>query len=187
MNNNNENNNNENNNNENNNNGNVYWITGLSGAGKTTIGIKLYNYLKSKKDNVIRLDGDIMREVFQNKDYSAEGRKALGYQYARLCRMLSSQGIDVVICCIVMFDEVREWNRENIPNYHEIFLDVTMDELIKRNQKGIYTNAMNDKTQSVYGISINAELPTTPDLVIKNYGSISADNAFDIIVEAFEL
>ena len=167
----------------NNNIGNVYWITGLYGAGKTTVGIKLYEYLKSIKDNVIRLDGDIMREVFQNKDYSIEGRRALGYQYARLCRMLSAQGIDVVICCIVMFDEVRKWNRENIPNYHEIFLDVAMDELIRRNQKGIYT----DKTQSVYGISIDAELPKAPDLTIKNYGNVSADIAFVEIVEAFDL
>lgn len=170
-----------------NNSGNVYWITGLSGAGKTTVGIKLYEYLKSTKDNVIRLDGDIMREVFQNKDYSTEGRRVLGYQYARLCKMLSAQGIDVVICCIVMFDEVRVWNRENIVNYHEIFLDVTMDELIKRNQKGIYTNAMKDKSQSVYGISIEAELPKCSDLIIKNYGDVSPDVAFNQILEAFNL
>ena len=165
--------------------GTVYWITGLSGAGKTTIGIKLYEYLKEKKDNIIRLDGDVMREVFNNKDYSSEGRKALGYQYARLCKMLSNQGIDVVICVCVMFDEIRQWNRDNISNYKEIFLDVTMDELIKRNQKGIYTKAMNSKSQSVYGISIDAQLPKTPDLIIENYGKTTADNAFEQIVEEF--
>ena len=55
--------------------GNLYWITGLSGAGKTTIGTLLYEYLKSKKDNVVFIDGDKTREVFQNKDYSEDGRR----------------------------------------------------------------------------------------------------------------
>ena len=148
--------------------GNVYWITGLSGAGKTTVGDKVYAHIKKTKSNVIRLDGDMMREVFQNKDYSLEGRKRLGYQYARLCRMLSEQGMDVVISAIVMFDEIRSWNRENIPCYKEVFLDVSMEELMKRNQKGIYTQAKSDKNQQVYGVSIDAELPKTPDLVIHN-------------------
>lgn len=165
--------------------GTVYWITGLSGAGKTTIGIKLYEYLRKQKKNVVRLDGDIMREVFNNTDYSVEGRKSLGYQYARLSKLLSEQGIDVVISVIVMFEEVRIWNRENINEYREIFLNVTMDELIKRNQKGIYTNAIKDSSHSVYGISINAELPCNPDLIIDNYGDTSPEDAFLQIIGRF--
>lgn len=171
-----------------NNNGNVgrvYWITGLSGAGKTTVGTKFYNYLKGKKDNVIRLDGDIMREVFQNSDYSSEGRKALGYQYSRLCRMIAAQGIDVVICTIVMYDEVREWNRKNIENYKEIYLEVSMEELIKRDQKGLYTKAKSGDGTSLYGITLDVELPKHPDLVIENYGDISADDSFAIIRDTF--
>lgn len=46
--------------------------------------------------------------------------------------MLSDQGIDVIICKISMYDEVREWNRENIENYCEIYIEVPIDELIRR-------------------------------------------------------
>ncbi len=159
--------------------GTVYWVTGLSGAGKTTVGTMLYDHIKSKKDNVIRLDGDILREVFQNKDYSREGRKALGYQYSRLCKMIASQGIDVVICTIAMFDELRAWNRENIENYMEIYLEVTMEELIRRDQKGMYTNAQTDLS----GVSQEAELPKNPDVVIKNYGTITPEMALKTILQ----
>lgn len=53
----------------------VYWITGLSGAGKTTLGQLLYRDQKAKKENVAILDGDELREIINNKDYSGEGRK----------------------------------------------------------------------------------------------------------------
>ena len=162
--------------------GNVFWITGLSGAGKTTIGTMLYKYLKSKKDNVIRLDGDIMREVFQNNDYSAEARKNLGYQYSRLIRMIADQGIDVVICTVAMFDDIRLWNRNYIENYNEIYLEVSIEELRRRDQKGLYTTS----TVNVCGVSQMAELPKNPDLIIKNYGNITPEIAFTQLLNYIE-
>lgn len=158
--------------------GRVYWITGLSGAGKTTVGKLLYNHLLSQKDNVVRLDGDILREVFQNKDYTREGRRALGFQYSRLCNMIAKQGIDVVICTVAMFDDVRAWNRENIENYVEVYLEVSMEELIKRDQKGMYTG----KESDLSGVTQEAELPKNPDLVIKNYGETKPEVALEIIL-----
>lgn len=163
--------------------GRVYWITGLSGAGKTTIGVMVYEHIRKKKANVIRLDGDILRTVFNNLDYSLEGRKRLGYEYARLCRMLSEQGIDVIICTVAMFDEIRDWNRQNIEDYCEIFLDVEMDELIRRNQKGLYKDSNGQSKSEVYGLNLAAELPKNPDIVIKNYGEVTPEIAFRQIME----
>lgn len=168
-------------------NGTVYWITGLSGAGKTTVGTKLYNYLKIKKISVIMLDGDVLRQVFKNQDYSYEGRKLLALQYGRLCKMISDQGINVVICTISAYDDVRMWNRENIPNYREIFLDVEMEELIRRDQKNIYSRAKNNNEDNVCGLNLQIELPKAPDLIIKNYGCINPDRAFEMIVDKFNL
>lgn len=159
--------------------GRVYWITGLSGAGKTTVGKLLYDSIKARKDNVIRLDGDVLREVFQNKDYTRSGRKKLGFEYSRLCRMIASQGIDVVICTVAMFDDLREWNRLNIENYVEIYLEVPMNELIRRDQKGMYSHVQ----ENLSGVSQEAELPKNPDLVIKNYGNVSPEDAVQIIIE----
>ena len=74
----------------------VYWITGLSGAGKTTIGTLFSKYLREKQKNVLFLDGDTLREVFGNDlGYSREDRFRCSMRYSRLCRLLSEQGQDV--------------------------------------------------------------------------------------------
>ncbi len=54
----------------------LYWITGLSGAGKSTIGNKLYYELKRQQDNVVLLDGDILKQIVNdNPGYTLEERK----------------------------------------------------------------------------------------------------------------
>lgn len=165
--------------------GTVYWITGLSGAGKTTVGTMFYEQIKETKDNVIRLDGDILRSVFLNQDYSTEGRKALGYEYSRLCKMIATQGIDVVICTVVMYDEVRKWNRENIEKYREVYLEVPIEELSRRDQKGLYSKAKSTDDTPVCGITLDVELPKNPDLVIRNYGNTTPEEACRQIIESF--
>ena len=60
--------------------------------------------------------------------------------HGRLCQLLTNQGIDVVICTIAMFDEIRDWNRKNIANHLEVFLDVDYEVLRKRNKKGLYAS-----------------------------------------------
>lgn len=167
--------------------GRLFWITGLSGAGKTTISTLLYNYLKEKQDNIVLLDGDIVREVYQNKDYTNEGRKKIAYMNMRLCKMLTDQGIDVVAAFIAMMDEYRDWNRNNIDNYYEIYLHVPMEELIRRDSKGIYKRALNHEITDVYGIDMPYEEPKKPDIRITNDLSYTPEEVLDILVKKFNL
>lgn len=165
----------------------VYWITGLSGAGKTTLGRLLYRDQKAEKENVVILDGDELREIINNKDYSKEGRKQVAKQYSKMCKMLSDQGIDVVICTISMYDEVREWNRENIENYCEIFIEVPMDELIRRDQKKLYSRALKRELTNVMGIDTDFEAPKNPDIKINNDGYLEVKDVYDILKEKIEV
>lgn len=154
------------------NSGDVYWITGLSGAGKTTIGRLIYNELAAVKPNVVFLDGDELREVFGNDlGHSRADRIKSAMRNARLCKMLSEQGIDVVCATISLFHECQQWNRENIPGYIEIFLDVPITTLTERDRKGVYS-----KESDIVGVHIEPETPVQPDIVIINDGSDSADN-----------
>lgn len=163
--------------------GKVYWLTGLSGAGKTTIGKELFVNLKSKKDNVIFLDGDELREVFDCKEYDFDSRKNIAYKYSRLCQMLSNQGMDVVICTISMFNDVRAWNRNNIENYVEVYIKVDKDVLIKRNQKNLYSSVLDNKINSVMGMDIKFEEPISPDLIINNNNLEPVNKAVSKILE----
>src|SRR5699024_12233921 len=71
------------------------------------------------------------------------------------------------LCCTIsMFDNVRQWNRENIPGYIEIYIKVSMETLQKRDQKGLYTNS----DGSVAGVNFAIEEPKNPDLILENDG-----------------
>lgn len=162
--------------------GRVYWITGLSGAGKTTIGRELWRRLRAAGRSAVFLDGDALREVIaEDLGHTLASRRKSALRNARLCRMLSSQGQDVVCPTISMFHEVQRWNRENIPGYREIYLRVPLEELQRRDAKGIYAAARRGELQDVVGLDVAAEIPEAPDLVLDNFGPLRIDAAVDRI------
>ncbi|MEZ3508128.1 MAG: adenylyl-sulfate kinase [Lachnospiraceae bacterium] len=151
--------------------GTVYWITGLSGAGKTTIGKLLYQKMREMYPNTVFLDGDILRKVFgDDLGSTKEERRKCAMRYARICAMLQEQGLNVICCTISMFDSVRDWNRKNIRNYKEIYIKVTMDTLRERDQKGLYSGLTQEKQKDVVGIHMDVEEPKHPDVIIENDG-----------------
>ena len=101
---------------------------------------------------------------------------------ARLCRLLAGQGADVVCATISLFHEVQRWNRENIPGYREIYLRVPIDELRRRDNKGIYAGAQGGDARDVVGLDVPAETPESPDLVLDNYGALDVATAVDRIL-----
>ena len=164
--------------------GRVFWITGLSGAGKTTVGKILYERLKKCRDNIVFLDGDILREIFGNDlGYTFEERHKSALRNAKICRLLSAQGIHVVCCTISMFKDVRKWNRDQNTNYTEIYLKVPIEVLHQRNQKNLYAAC----AQDLVGIGVGMEEPEHPDIEIINDGRFTPDDIVDIIFEKVDI
>ena len=111
----------------------VYWICGLAGSGKTTIARQFTDYLKEKNIKPIIIDGDNIRKVFKlDKDYSRKGRLEIARVYSHLSKMLSDQGFVVIVSVIAMFKEIQNYNRNEIKNYVEVFLDVPIEKLVER-------------------------------------------------------
>ncbi len=146
--------------------GTVYFFTGLAGAGKTTIGGLFYRRLKEKKSNAFCADGDAMDGVIERSGYSTASRKREAKQLFHFCRALAEQGIDVVVCSISMYDEIRDWNRANIDNYKEIYIKVTRDTLYRRDQKKLYSSG----AKEVVGVDLPWDEPKNPDAVVENDG-----------------
>ena len=161
--------------------GKVYWITGLSGAGKTTLGRLWVEELRQGGDPAVFLDGDELRQVFgDDLGFTPEDRRKSAMRNARLCALLSRQGLSVVCCTISMFDSVRAWNRENIPGYFEVYVKVSMDTLRRRDQKGLYSQGDRD----VAGVHFQVEEPKTPDLILESDGGRTPEEQLKILREA---
>lgn len=159
---------------DNNKKGHVFWITGLAGAGKSTIGRLFVNRLKKTHEKVLLLDGDELRAVLGiEENYSYEERKKIAFTYCRLCKMLADQGFDIVIATVSMFHECHQWNREYQSHYYEIYLRVPKEVLIQRNQKDLFSK----RSKNVVGIDIPFEEPQEPHLVLENHGELTPEQA----------
>lgn len=150
--------------------GKVIWITGLSGAGKSTLAHEVVSHLRADGEAVVMLDGDELREVFgavaaNAQNHGREGRLALAMQYAHLCRILAAQGLTVVIATISLFREVHTWNRAQLPGYFEAYLKVPVDELRRRDPKGIYRRFDAGELTQVAGLDLSIDEPEAADWV----------------------
>jgi adenylylsulfate kinase-like enzyme/glycosyltransferase involved in cell wall biosynthesis len=151
--------------------GRVLWITGLSGAGKSTLAHEVVARLRATGENVVMLDGDELRDVFgavaaNVQNHGREGRLALAMQYAHLCKVIASQGLTVVIATISLFREVHAWNRSNLPGYFEVYLKVPLEELRRRDPKGIYRRFDAGELANVAGLDLPIDEPESADWIV---------------------
>ena len=165
--------------------GTVYFFTGPSGAGKTTIGGLLYSRMKAKRNDVVLLDGDQLRRLsFHKKSgYTTEERRRGAYYNFEMCKMLADQGIDVVLCSISMYHDCRSWAAEHIENYREIYVKAARETLYRRDQKGLYSSG----AKNVVGVDLLCEEPEAPDIVIENDGAESPEEIVDRLEVFFGL
>ena len=150
----------------------VIWVTGLSGAGKSTLARVVSAQLRTAGEQVILLDGDDLREVFgavvsNKKNHGRDGRIAFAMQYAHLCRLIAAQGITVVIATISLFREVHAWNRANLPGYFEVYLKIPLEELRRRDPKGIYRRFDAGELANVAGLDLEVDEPEAADWIVE--------------------
>jgi cytidine diphosphoramidate kinase len=159
--------------------GGVIWITGLAQAGKTTTARTLAAALKTRGRRPVLLDGDAMRVVLDDFGYAADARRRLAFTYARLAREISTQGFLVVVATISLFHDVHEWNRRNIENYFEVFLEAPLEWLSARNGAGVYAQS---EGQPLVGVDVEPEWPVAPDLRICANDGLTPDRISELIL-----
>ncbi|MCV3470545.1 adenylyl-sulfate kinase [Campylobacter sp. CNRCH_2015_0814] len=137
----------------------IIWLTGLAGSGKSTIGKALYEKLKNEYKNIVYLDGDELRDLLGHYSYDKQGRIDVALKRSQFAKFLNDQGMIVVVTTISMFNEIYKYNREKLKNYFEIYIKCPIEELIKRDQKGLYTKALNGEIKNVVGVDVKYDEP----------------------------
>ncbi|MBI4322967.1 MAG: adenylyl-sulfate kinase [Candidatus Omnitrophica bacterium] len=141
------------------------WVTGLSGAGKTTLCRALYHLLKPQLPELILLDGDHIREAYGNDlGYSEAERMTQIKRVQRLARLLAEQGLVVLVAALYAHPELLTWNRQHLRGYVEIYLKASRALVQRRDSKGLY--AADGTVRHVVGLDIPWHEPTAPDLVV---------------------
>lgn len=167
--------------------GRVYWITGLAGAGKTTLAHGLLAHLRALGQPAVLLDGDVLREVLGDiGGYDRASRERGAMRFAKLCQWLSEQGLPVVCATISLFHSCQRWNRQELSDYVEIFLDLPMQTLIERDQKGLYSGALRGEISDVMGVDIQPEWPEQPDIVLGQSGTEPAQVILESLLKQLE-
>ena len=122
--------------------------------------------------NVLFVDGDEIREILAHNDpntaFTIDARHKVAWRYAHLCRWLDRQGLHAVCCTISYFDDVRAFNRAELSEYFEVFLDASLETLARRDKKKIYACDKYGEMKNIVGLDQILSPPSTPDLYIKN-------------------
>jgi len=152
----------------------IIHFCGLSGSGKTTIAGRVKELLAEKNIPVEIIDGDEYRKVLcADLGFSREDRNTNIRRLAFVAGKLSSYNIITIICAINPYESVREEVKATYPNVTTVFIDCGLDELIKRDTKGLYKKALlphdhPDKVNNLTGVNDPFDVPENPDLIIRS-------------------
>jgi len=142
----------------------LFWITGLSGCGKTSLAKKILNFVKKNYGPTIIVNGDDLREIFDYKKFDKSSRLKYALSYSKFCKEITDQKVNVIFSTVSLYHKVRSWNKKNITNYFEIYIEADIKTLIKKKKKYFYRT----KLVNIVGKNIKAELPEKPDIKITN-------------------
>lgn len=170
-------------------NGMVLWMTGLSGAGKSSIARSLERKLFDAGLSPVVLDGDNLRQgLCRDLGFSMEDRNENLRRVAEVAKLMSEAGLIVITAFISPLESQRQLANAILGNnrFFEIHIDCPIEECVRRDAKGLYAKAKNGKIPDFTGIGSQFERPTSPHLrLFTQQQSVDecADSLFNLIRE----
>ena len=146
----------------------IVWLTGLSGAGKSTIAKNVEKKLFQKNINVFTLDGDNLRiGLNKNLDFSPKDRTENIRRTAEVANLFTKAGFIVLVSLISPYRSERKKARDIRPEvFREIYIEASLEVCSERDAKGLYAKAKKGEIENFTGISSPYEPPELPNLVI---------------------
>ncbi len=141
------------------------WFTGLSGAGKSTLTQRLAPILRARGRTVEVLDGDEVREnLSKGLGFSKEDRDTNIRRIGYVARLLTRHGVVVMTAAISPYKAVRDYNRSQIGNFIEVYVECPLETLVERDVKGLYRRALAGQIPNFTGVSDPYEPPDAPEI-----------------------
>ena len=149
------------------------WFTGLSGSGKSTLTHLLENEFKSRNRNVEVLDGDVVRtNLSKGLGFSKEDRDTNIRRIGFVCDLLSRNGIIAIAAAISPYQDIRNECRGLVESHGAVFVEIytqcSLDELVRRDVKGLYKKALAGEIQNFTGVSDPYEEPENADVLVES-------------------
>ncbi len=146
-------------------NGVTVWLTGLSGAGKSTISDALEKKLRDFGYSLEILDGDIVRtNLTKGLGFSKEDRDTNVRRIGFVCQLLTRHDVIVLVAAISPYRNIRNEVREKIGNFVEVFINAPLITCETRDVKGLYKKARAGEIKSFTGIDDPYEAPLSPEV-----------------------
>ena len=162
------------------------WFTGLSGAGKSTIAERLLALLRERGVKSELLDGDVVRtNLSKGLGFSKEDRDTNIRRIGFVSHLLTRNGVVSIVSAISPYREVRDEVRTEIGSYIEVHVHASLDELVRRDVKGLYEKALKGEIPNFTGVSDPYEEPLDPDVFLDTE-SESIDESLAKVVDALE-
>ncbi len=164
----------------------IVWFTGLSGAGKSTIAEALAKVLKERGRNVEIMDGDVVRtNLSKGLGFSKEDRDINIRRIGFVCDLLARNGVVAIAAAISPYREIRDENRANTENFLEVYVECSIEELTRRDVKGLYEKALKGEIKNFTGISDPYEEPLNPEVTL-NSETQTEDESLKILTDKLE-
>lgn len=160
------------------------WLTGLSGAGKSSIAEPLARELVARDLGVEVLDGDEVRtHLSKGLGFSREDRDTNVARIAFVASLLTKHGAAVITAAISPYAQAREAARQKIGNVIEVYVECSLTELVRRDVKGLYAKALSGEIEHFTGVSDPYEVPDAPDVTVNTECETVEESVAKIIAE----
>ncbi|MBE9204417.1 adenylyl-sulfate kinase [Synechocystis salina LEGE 06099] len=141
------------------------WLTGLSGAGKTTITQALEKKLRDSGYRLEVLDGDVVRtNLTKGLGFSKEDRDTNIRRIGFVSHLLTRNGVIVLVSAISPYEAIRQEVKQTIGDFLEVFVNAPLAVCEQRDVKGLYAKARSGEIKGFTGIDDPYEPPINPDV-----------------------